>query len=319
MFTRPHASGTAVLRSFDGQPYYGALFVRLAWQCASTYRQTDYLGGCNGARLRYDPEMSWPINADLDKALDILAPIKSSYGDGLTWADLIVLAGNVALEQAGGNTMTFCGGRSDADDGAGSEDLSPTLSGETTDKLGALKEFYFTKGLTAREMTALQGGGHTLGMMHVDRSGFQGAWTSTPTELNNEYFKVLLAEKWEPYTPAGGKEQYKASGKELYMLTTDLLFTYDPETLDAAQAFAADNDVFLKEFAAAWTKMMNADRFDGPTGSVCGDPDAPMSASNAGLHAAIGVLSALLVITLLAAVVVMYRKGLIGSYKVFDS
>ena len=115
---------------YDGQPYYGALFVRLAWACASTFRTTDYLGGCNGARLRFPPQRDWPVNAALDGALAVLLPVKEQFGDALSWADLIALAGTVSLEDAGAAPMRFCGGRTDlvAYDG-GSDDLEPRVVG----------------------------------------------------------------------------------------------------------------------------------------------------------------------------------------------
>ena len=85
---------------YDGQPDYGPLFVRLAQQCASTFRVTDWQGGCNGARLRFSPEKDWPVNKELDRALLLLKSIKDAH-HGLSWADLIVLTGTVALEEAG--------------------------------------------------------------------------------------------------------------------------------------------------------------------------------------------------------------------------
>ena len=132
---------------YDGQPYYGALFVRLAWACASTFRSTDYLGGCNGARIRFPPQRDWPVNTALDGALAVLLPVKEQFGDPLSWADLIALAGTVALEDAaaagaGGGAgsglppMEFCGGRTDAPvyDG-GSDDLEPRVIGLANETL----------------------------------------------------------------------------------------------------------------------------------------------------------------------------------------
>lgn len=189
--------------------------------------------------------------------------------------------GTVALEGAGSRPIPFCGGRTDAADGAASEWLEPKVTGEVTDSAAIFKEWIKTFGLTNQEMTVLIGGGHSLGQMHPDRSGFTGAWTATPTALSNEYFRNLFAERWEVYeVPSTGKRQYKAVNKELYMLPTDLLFVTDAELASIAEDYASNNDLFLEEFAAAWQKVVNIDRYDGPTGNVC-DNDAGLGGGEA--------------------------------------
>merc|ERR1719510_1124833 len=106
--------------------------------------------------------------------------------------------------------------------------------------------------------------------MHAERSGFKGKWTSQPSMLSNQYYTTLLTETWEEYkNPNTGKIQYKAKGKDIYVLKTDLLLRYDAELLAVTQDFASDNDNFLQTLKRAWTKMMNADRFDGPVGNKC--------------------------------------------------
>jgi len=214
---------------------------------------------------------------------------KELHGERLSWADLIVLAGSTALELAGANPMQFCSGRSDAAEGdAGSEYLSPNLPVLPNASINVplldnavfrLKEGLKIMDMSPREIAVLTGGGHAIGRMSVAKSGYEGAWTQDPSAtFSNRFFTTLLLNRWEPYnvSTSGQQAQRAASGPfpGTRMLNSDLIFKIDAEFLAISQEYAADNELFLRDFAAAWTRLMNRDRFDGPSAIVCDERKA---------------------------------------------
>lgn len=184
--------------------HYGGLMIRLAWHSAGTYRIWDGRGGSDGGQIRYEPQNSWPDNASLDKARRLLWPVKQKYGRNVSWADLIILSGNVALESMGFKTLGFSGGRVDdweADEVYwGSEtkwlDNAERLKGGKLEKplaavqmgliyvnpegpnanhdpLAAAQDMRLSFGRMAmndEEIVALVAGGHTLGKAHGAKS-----------------------------------------------------------------------------------------------------------------------------------------------------
>jgi len=249
---------------------WGPLMVRLGWHCSGTYRQTDHIGGCNGARIRHDPEASWGSNKDVDLALQRLEPVYEKY-DGLSWADLIIIASTTALESMGALPMPFCPGRTDVSASLAakqSANLDPEiyLNPETA-TADLLRESMKIMGFTDRDMVVLNGGGHSIGQCHHFRSGFSGPWTHNPAQVSNEFFSLLLREEWELTTaPHTGKKQFKDKKTEtLTMLISDLVFRDDDRFRAIVEEYAQDNDLFLEDFRKAWIKLVNADRF----GDVC--------------------------------------------------
>jgi len=287
-------------------PYYGAVFVQLAYQCAATYRSTDYQGGCNGARIRFSPEKDWPVNAGLDKAVSLLAPIKTQFGAGLSWADLIVLAGTTALEQAGGITLPFCGGRTDATDSTGSGYLSPQTNYSLS--IAGVRGLAALQGLSLQEAVVLAARLRSPGQMA--RIGYSGTYAANVSSLSNGYFTTLLGQTWTAVTvPGSGETQYQAQGQQVFVTPADMALAWDPDLLAISQQYAANNTLFLSDFAAAWTKLMNADRFAGPAGNVCASPPpSPPSSSSSLSTGAVAAISVSVTAVVMAAVFVLWIK-----------
>ena len=185
---------------------YGGLFIRMAWHSAGTYRTADGRGGTRAGQQRFAPQNSWPDNANLDKARRLLWPIKQKYGQKISWADLMILAGNVALESMGFKTVGFAGGRTDVwepqsnvywgaekkflDDERYNEDreleqplaavqmgliyVNPEGPNGEPDPIKAaadIRETFGRMGMNDEETVALIAGGHTLGKTHGAASG----------------------------------------------------------------------------------------------------------------------------------------------------
>ena len=181
-------------------------FTRLAWQCASTFRVTDYQGGCNGARLRLDPAADWEVNVNLDLALSSLQPIMDEFSPALSWSDLIVLAGTTALEKASNTVMPFCSvGRVDDQSGQAWRFLEPRVVGKFEESVSLVRDYIAVLGLTERQFAALLGAGYALGDsadcagLFCRRNSFLSSGSSPTSVLSNVYFTDLLSHSWQEF------------------------------------------------------------------------------------------------------------------------
>jgi len=239
----------------------GPTLVRLAWHASGTYSAKDNTGGSNGATMRFSPEKDWGANAGLQIARDFLEPIKKKYPD-LSYADLWTLAGATAIEEMGGPKIAWRPGRSDSSSPTTVPDgrLPNADSGSVSGDIAHLRDIFGRMGFSDKEIVALAGA-HALGRCHVEASGYWGPWTNAETTFSNEYFRLLLEEKWTPKKTHEGKKwtgpaQYENPDGTLMMLPADLSLVKDPSFKPYVEAYAKDEDAFFKDFASAFGKLL---------------------------------------------------------------
>ena len=256
--------------------------VATAWDSARTFRQSDYRGGANGARIRLAPQKDWAGNEPerLARVLSVLEPLAAKHGASV--ADTIVLAGNLGVEQAAkaaGHALDlpFAPGRGDATDemtdAASFDVLEPLADGYRNwvkkDYAVTPEELMLDRtqlmGLTAPEMTALMGGMRAMGTNHGGTK--HGVFTDREGALSTDFFVNLtdMSNKWMPT----GENLYdivdRASGETKWTATrVDLVFGSNSILRAYAEVYAQDDAgaKFVADFADAWTKVMNADRYD---------------------------------------------------------
>lgn len=258
--------------------------VATAWDSARTFRGSDYRGGANGARIRLTPQKNWEGNepARLQKVLGVLENIQAGLSKKASIADLIVLGGIAAVEKAARDagvnvTVPFAPGRGDASDEMTDADSFAVLEPIHDGYRNWLKKDYAVSaeelmldrtqlmGLTAHEMTALVGGMRVLGTNHGETK--YGVFTDREGVLSNDFF-VNLTDMRYTWSPKGnnlyeirdrktGAVKWTATRVDLVIGSNSILRSY-------AEVYAQDDakEKFVKDFVKAWTKVMNADRFD---------------------------------------------------------
>ena len=260
--------------------------VSTAWASASTFRGGDKRGGANGARLRLAPQKYWEVNnpVQLQKVLDVYEKIQASLAKQVSIADLIVLGGNAGIEQAAQNaghhiTVPFSGGRVDATAEQTDVDsfavLEPQADGFRNYAKQRLtfspEETLVDKAqlmtLTAPEITVLVGG---MRVLNTNFGGSKlGVFTDRPETLTNDFFVNLIdfATTWK--AAEGSTENFvgtdRKTGKTRWTASrVDLIFGSNSELRGIAEVYACEDaqEKFVHDFVAAWTKVMNLDRFD---------------------------------------------------------
>jgi catalase-peroxidase len=257
--------------------------VKAAWASASTYRGSDHRGGANGARIRLAPQKDWEVN-DPDELAKVLARLDALRGT-ISLADAIVLGGSAAVEKAAKDAghdvaVPFAGGRGDATeaqtDAESFEPLEPKADGfrnylqvrfsVPTEEL--LIDRAQLLGLTAPEMTVLVGGLRVLG---ANQGGSKhGVFTDRPGKLTNDYFVNLLdmGTAWKQVDDSGDEvfvgTDRRTDQQKWTATRTDLVFGSNAQLRALSEVYAAADagEKFVTDFIAAWTKVMNADRFD---------------------------------------------------------
>jgi catalase-peroxidase len=264
--------------------------VATAWNAAASFRGTDKRGGANGGRIRLAPQKDWEANepAELARALQALEKVQQDFntagGKRVSLADVIVLGGCAAVEQAAKNagfnvTVPFAPGRTDASQDQTDVEafavLEPTAdgfrnyyrAGETLSPETKLLDRAFMLTLTAPQLTALVGGMRALNA-NFGKSK-HGVFTQRPEVLTNDFFVNLLdmRTEWKPSASGDGvyEGRDRATGQLKWTATAvDLVFGSNSQLRALAEVYASDawKEKFVRDFVAAWDKVMNLDRFD---------------------------------------------------------
>jgi catalase-peroxidase len=262
--------------------------VSTAWASASTFRGSDKRGGANGSRIRLEPQIGWEVNEPkkLKKTLKTLEKVQDEFNGAqsgnknVSLADLIVLGGCVGIEKAAENAgltviVPFSPGRTDAAQAQTDVDSFKVLEPKADGFRNYVKVKYSLSAeemlvdraqlltLTAPEMTALIGGLRVLNANF--KQSKHGVFTEKPETLSNDYFVNLLdmSTEWKSKDGDVFEGKDRKTGKVKWTGTrVDLVFGSNSQLRALSEVYASENEHFVRDFVAAWNKVMNADRFD---------------------------------------------------------
>ncbi|KAK6376554.1 heme peroxidase [Exophiala oligosperma] len=229
---------------------YGPVLLRLAWHASGTYDAATGTGGSNGATMRFAPESDHGANAGLKNARDFLEPIKQQF-PWISYSDLWTLAGVCAVQEMQGPIIPWRPGRQDRDVSFCTPD--GRLPDASKDQ-NHVRAIFGRMGFNDQEMVALSGA-HALGRCHTDRSGYDGPWTFAPTVLTNDYYRLLMEEKWGWRSWNGPKQYQDKTTHSLMMLPTDMALVQDKSFKKYVEKYAKDGQAFFDDFSNVVMKL----------------------------------------------------------------
>ena len=239
----------------SGKGNYCPIVVRNAWHAAGTFDKSDSSGGSDGATMRFEPELSDRANGGLTIVHELLAPLREKHPN-VSIADIWTMAGAAAIKASGGPEVPFKLGRTDAEASDAVSHPACPANGRLPAPVfpDKLRDVFYRMGFDDKDIVALSGA-HTLGRCNKNRSGWDGPWTTDPLKFDNEYYKNLINLEWKK-KEWDGPPQYEDPSGKLMMLPTDIELKEDPKYLVYVKQYAEDEELFFKDFASAFAKLL---------------------------------------------------------------
>jgi len=229
---------------------YGPVILRLAWHASGTYDKDSKTGGSNYATMRFEPESLHGANVGLNIARDLMEKVKREF-PWISYGDLWTLAGVAAIQEMAGPKIPWRAGRID---GFAVHATPDGRLPDATQGADHLRSIFYRMGFNDQEIVALSGA-HALGRCHVDRSGFEGPWTFSPTTVTNDYYQLLFNETWVWKKWSGPKQLEDKKTKTLMMLPTDYVLVQDKSFKKFAKAYAESQDLWFRDFSKVVSRL----------------------------------------------------------------
>ncbi|CAL8128681.1 unnamed protein product [Orchesella dallaii] len=231
---------------------YGPVFIRLAWHSSGTYSKEDQTGGSNKGTMRFEPESKYNSNKGLEIPRNKLEKVKEQF-PWISYGDLWTLAAVCSVQEMGGPTVPWKAGRCDGTSKECAPDGRLPNCGDPCAQQA--RDIFYRMGFEDKEIVALIGA-HALGRCHVDRSGFDGPWTASPTTFSNGFYTELLGKTWKKREWDGLKQYEDEETKELMMTPADMSFKKDCKFRKWVKIYAENDEMFREDFSKAYKKLL---------------------------------------------------------------